>query len=154
MKIKLLQIREAKGESITSPLAVVRLMKEEAKADRECVWVLHLNTKHMVIEKEIVSIGTLNSSVIAPREVFKRAILNSAYAIIMVHNHPSGDPYPSLSDEQTIIQLGHAGYILGISLLDYIIISPSGAYWSARERGYMDHLKEYEFLVRYLLGEL
>ena len=140
MKIKLLKIREAKGELITYPKDVVRLMKEEAKVDRECVWVLHLNTKHRVIEKELVSVGTLNSSLIAPREIFKRAILNSAHAIIVVHNHPSGDPYPSPSDERAVTKLERAGYIIGIELLDYIIISPSGDYWSAREECYMGEL--------------
>jgi len=134
MRIKLLQIKESKGEIITTPGSVSKIMKAESKADRECMWVLHLNTKNIIIEKELVSMGTLDSSLVSPREVFKGAILNSAHSIIVVHNHPSGTPEPSNEDIQIMEVLKKAGKILAIPVLDFIIISTSGEYWSAKEK--------------------
>jgi len=78
----LLQIKEAKGDSLTSPELVAKLMSEEGKLDREAFWVLHLNTKNRLIEMELVSLGILDTLIIHPREVFKRAILNSSHSII------------------------------------------------------------------------
>jgi DNA repair protein RadC len=129
-KLELLRVAEARGEVIDGPEAVVRLMAAEAKADREGLWVLHLNARHRVIEKELVSLGTLNGSPVHPREVFKKAILNSADAIITVHNHPSGDPRPSADDEATWQRLRQAGEILGIKVLDNLIVTPTGRYYS------------------------
>lgn len=134
-RLKLLQIREATGESITSPDTVIAIMAEEAKADREAFWVLHLNTKNRLIEKELVALGTLDSSAIHPREVFRKAILNSAKAIITVHNHPSGDPTPSPEDKATWRSLKQAAEIIGIEVLDNLIISPSGNYYSEGKGG-------------------
>ena len=135
MEIKLLQIKESKGESVASAASVARFMRAEANADRECVWVLHLNVKNVIIEKELVSMGVLNSSLVAPREIFKGAILNSANSIIVVHNHPSCLPEPSEEDIRIMKVLEESGKILGIPLLDFVIISPSGKYWSVNETG-------------------
>ena len=132
MEIKLLQIKESTGKTISSPGEVYEVMREESKADRECLWVLHLNAKNRIIEKELVSMGTLNASLVTPREVFKRAILNSASGIIVVHNHPSGIPEPSSDDLTVRRALEQAGDLLGISLLDFIIIAPSGKFASAK----------------------
>jgi len=140
MTIRFLQIREASGEAITSPKAVCEIMTEESKADRECMWVLHLNTKNMLIEKELVSVGTLNASLVSPREIFKRAIINSAYGIILVHNHPSGFPEPSSEDEEILSLIEKAGEILCIPLIDFIIISPAGKYWSGKENGMLKNV--------------
>lgn len=136
VEIRLLQIKESSGMEITSPESVTKLMKEESKADRGCLWILHLNTKNRIIEKELVSMGILDSSLVSPREVFKKAIINSANSIIAVHNHPSGLPDPSKEDRQIIEQLSKAGEILCIPLMDFIIISSSGKYWSAKENGW------------------
>ena len=71
--IEFLQVKEASGESIHSPESLAIFMKEESKIDRECLWVLHLNIANKVIEKELVSIGTINKAVVYPREIFKKA---------------------------------------------------------------------------------
>ena len=72
MNLKLLRVKEASGVNICSSDTVARIMREEAKADRECFWILHLNSRNRVIEKELVSIGVADSSLVHPREVFKK----------------------------------------------------------------------------------
>ncbi len=105
-----------------------------AGSDREKFMVLHLNTKNRVIREEIVSLGTLNSSLIHPREVFKTAVKESAHAVIFVHNHPSGDPTPSAEDHQVTRQLKDAGELLDIPVLDHVIVGVNG-YYSFKEEG-------------------
>src|SRR3989344_420812 len=98
------------------------------KLHKEFVWVLLLNTKNKIIFEEIVSIGILNASLIHPREVFRTAIIHNANSIILVHNHPSGDPEPSESDKEITKQLRIAGEIIGINLIDHIIIGEDKYY--------------------------
>jgi len=133
MELNLLQVKETSGDAVHSPNAVVDLMLEEARADRECFWVLHLNAVNRIIEKEIVSMGTVNSSLVHPREVFKKAILNGATGIITVHNHPGSQAQPSKEDKAIWERLDKAGGILGITVLDHLIITPSGAWYSRAE---------------------
>ncbi|MBU4502279.1 MAG: DNA repair protein RadC [Nanoarchaeota archaeon] len=101
-------------------------------ADKEHFMILHLDSKNRVIKDETVSIGTLNASLIHPREIFKSAIRESANAIILVHNHPSGDPTPSEEDEEITKRLFDAGELLNIKLLDHVIVGDEGC-WSWRE---------------------
>ena len=131
--MKFICVKEARGEKITDAWKAVKLMEKEGKMDREAFWVLHLNTQNQVIEKELVSLGIVNCSVVHPREVFKKAILNSAAAIITVHNHPSGSLQPSVEDEKMWQILNQAGEIIGISVLDNLIITPQGAYYSEKQ---------------------
>ena len=131
--MKFICVKEARGEKITDAKKAVKLMENEGKIDREAFWVLHLNTQNQVIEKELVSLGVVNCSVVHPREVFKKAILNSAAAIITVHNHPSGGLQPSVEDEKMWQILNQAGEIIGISVLDNLIITPQGAYYSEKQ---------------------
>ena len=133
MKINLLEVREATGIVIKSPRTVLKGMGDEIRADRECFWVLHLNTHYAVIEKELISIGILDAAVIHPREVFKRAILNSAKAIITVHNHPSGNTQPSENDKFIWSKLRESGEILDIEVLDNLIVTPQGNFYSEKE---------------------
>lgn len=135
MRLKLLQVREATGEYIKTPISVVSMMAEEAKADREAMWVLHLNTKLRILAKELVSLGSLDSAYICPREVFRMAVMNSSASIMTAHNHPSGDPNPSKEDTQIWERITKAGEILGIAVLDHIIITPGGKYYSWKEHG-------------------
>lgn len=130
--MKFMCVKETKGILITEAQKVARLMREEGKIDREAFWVLHLNPQNQVIEKELVSLGIVNSSVVHPREVFKRAILNSAAAIITVHNHPSGNTQPSAEDQEIWKRLNSAGKIIGIEVLDNLIITPQGNYYSQK----------------------
>ncbi len=99
---------------------------------KEHLFVLHLNTKNQIIKSELVAVGTLNASLIHPREVFKSAIRESSNAIILVHNHPSGDVEPSNADRQVTELLKKASAIIQIDLLDHIIIGKTG-WFSFRE---------------------
>jgi DNA repair protein RadC len=132
MEIRLLQVRESTGEQVHSPESIANLMIEEARADRECLWVLHLNTRYEIIEKELVSMGSLDYSIASPREIFKKAILNSAYSIAIIHNHPGGGVNPSCEDIEIMKRLVKCGDILDISILDFMIIA-KGDFWSGRE---------------------
>ncbi|MDD3160098.1 MAG: DNA repair protein RadC [Candidatus ainarchaeum sp.] len=89
---------------------------------QEHFYVLHLNSKNEIISYNLIAIGTLNSVLIHPREVFKIAIKESAQGIILVHNHPSGDPNPSLADKEITSKIEKASELIGIALLDHIII--------------------------------
>jgi DNA repair protein RadC len=82
----------------------------------------HLDGKNRIIAMDIVSIGSLNQSIVHPREVFKTALLSSAAAIIMVHQHPTGDPSPSSEDIAITRRLKEAGEIIGVKVLDHIIV--------------------------------
>ncbi len=99
---------------------------------KEHLYVLHLNTKNQIIKTELVSVGTLNAALIHPREVFKSAIKESSHAIILVHNHPSGDVEPSNADKQVTALLKQASAVIQIELLDHIIIGTTG-WFSFRE---------------------
>ena len=98
--------------------------------------LLLLDSKHQVIATPVVSVGTLNASMVHPREIFKECIRRSAAAVIAVHNHPSGDPSPSSEDIQVTKRLFQAGEILGIDLLDHIIIGDN-RFVSMKEAGFL-----------------
>ena len=100
--------------------------------DREHFVVLLVDTKHKIVAAETVSIGTLNGSLIHPREVFKAAICASAAGVIAVHNHPSGDVQPSTEDRVVTKRLKDAGVLLGIPLVDHVIIGDN-TFYSFRE---------------------
>ena len=98
-------------------------MKEKlSDLKQEVFVVLYLDTKNHVLKEEIVTKGTLDASLIHPREVFRGAIKESAHAIIVVHNHPSGDPTPSEEDKRITEKLFDAGELLNIELLDHVIV--------------------------------
>src|SRR3989338_1221350 len=102
---------------------VFNLMHEKLKDKKEeHFYVLMLDTKNNLIGEQLISKGILDASIIHPREVFKPAIKNSASKIILVHNHPSGDPSPSREDEEMTKDFKKTGKMLGISLVDHIII--------------------------------
>ena len=108
--------------------------KELRHADREKFICLHLNVKNNIISYEVVSIGSLSSSLVHPREVFKGAILANASSVVFLHNHPSGDPQPSSEDKSVTGLLVKAGDILNIRVLDHIIIAGK-TYLSFIEQG-------------------
>lgn len=91
--------------------------------DREHFVVLHLDSAHRPLSAEVVSVGSLNQSIVHPREVFKGALLANAQAIIAAHNHPSGNLDPSDADRRAFDQLTSAGELLGIKVLDFLIVS-------------------------------
>jgi DNA repair protein RadC len=106
----------AKAAQIAADFIEVRI------TDREQFVVLCLNAKNAVCQINCVSVGTVNASLVHPREVFKAAILANASAIIVAHNHPSGVPDPSAEDRKVTEGLAKAGALLGIPLLDHVIV--------------------------------
>ena len=109
------------------------VMHEMRFLDREYFKTLSLNTKNGVIKVDTVAIGTLNSCIVHPREVFKTPIKFGANSIILVHNHPSGDVTPSQEDLSVTNRLVEAGKLIGIKVLDHIIIG-DGIYLSFKEK--------------------
>ena len=118
-------------EDVYRAITVITSVEEEAQ---EVFGVLILNTKFKIVAVHEISRGTLNASIVHPREVFKPAILHNAAAIICFHNHPSGDPEPSKEDIKITKRLVEAGRIMGIEVLDHIVVGDDG-YTSLRERG-------------------
>lgn len=111
------------GEAITRPEDVWNLFKDDALSwDRERFLTLALDPRKRLLGVEEVSVGTLTSSVVHPREIFKALILANAESFIGVHNHPSGDPTPSQEDLAVTRRLKEAGEILGIPLLDHVVL--------------------------------
>ena len=105
--------------------------------DREHFWALALNTKNQLLRVIEVSVGSLNASIVHPRELFKDAIRVSAASVVVVHNHPSGDPTPSGADVQLTRRLIKAGDVLGIEVLDHVVIGDGGEHASLRDLGLM-----------------
>jgi DNA repair protein RadC len=101
---------------------------------REMFLVVLLDARHRVLGEEIVSEGSLTSSIVHPREVFLPAVRESAGAMVLVHNHPSGDPRPSDEDVAVTRRLVHAAELLGIRVLDHVIVG-DGSYASFKEAG-------------------
>ncbi|MDQ0188317.1 DNA repair protein RadC [Alicyclobacillus cycloheptanicus] len=97
---------------------------------------LHLDTKHCIIGEEVASVGSLDASIVHPREIFKAAVKRSASAILCLHNHPSGDPTPSAEDIAVTRRLCEAGRLIGIDVLDHIVIG-DGQFVSLKAQGYM-----------------
>ncbi|TDL76122.1 JAB domain-containing protein [Peribacillus frigoritolerans] len=136
------EIREAKeafaAYKITSPMDAEKLAASYiADEDREVFLVMMLNTKNEVIGLHRAHVGSLNASVVHPREVMKSAILNNAASIIVSHQHPSGDPTPSMEDIEVTRRIAEAGKTLGIQLLDHIIVTHKGNHMSLKEKGYL-----------------
>jgi DNA repair protein RadC len=104
-----------------------------AEKEKEHIMVMYLDTKNRINKHETVSMGTLNSSLIHPREIFKTAIKENTNAIIVAHNHPSGDPTPSKDDRDITKELYAAGELLEIQMLDHVIIGKDN-YYSFKER--------------------
>ena len=109
-------------------------MEEMRHLEQEEVRAMFLDTKQVLLRDVLLSRGTVNASLISPREVLIQALCNRAVTMILVHNHPSGDPSPSREDELLTRRVEEAGKIIGISLLDHVIIGDT-TYISLRERG-------------------
>ena len=111
-----------------------QILNEYIEEDREALAVILLDTKHKPIGNYVVSTGTLNQSLVHPREVFKKAIVASANKIMLLHNHPSGDTNPSREDVLVTKRLAEVGEVVGIEVLDHLIVS-SDDFYSFREKG-------------------
>jgi len=121
--------------AIHGPGDVAQLFMEEMRhLDREHFRAALLNTKNQILKVVTVSIGSLNASIVHPREILKPAIMASAASIILVHNHPTGDPTPSREDVEFTRRFAKCGELLGIQLLDHIVIG-AGRFNSLKEAG-------------------
>jgi len=116
--------------------AAAYLMTDMASLNQEHFVALFLNVKNEVLHKQTIFIGSLNSSIVHPREVFREAVKRSAASIIVAHNHPSGNPSPSPEDIEVTKRLIEAGSIMGIEVLDHVIIGDH-QFLSMKEKGYM-----------------
>ena len=122
---------------LTGPEDVADMfMREMAALDREHFRAVLLNTKNRILGVRTISIGSLNASIVHAREVFKAAVAESAQAIVLVHNHPSGLPEPSSEDIAVTERLAEAGRILGIEILDHIVLGSQG-FVSLKEAGHL-----------------
>ncbi len=122
---------------IHTPNEAAEIFKDMLESsDREKLIVCCLNSKNEPTSISIVSIGSLNSSIVHPREVFKTAVISNAASIIVAHNHPSGDTTPSKEDIDITERLKKSGQIIGIQLLDHLIIG-NGRCVSLKEEGYL-----------------
>jgi DNA repair protein RadC len=119
---------------ITSSKEVFELFRFLANETKEHFLALHLDSKNRVLCIDQVSTGSLNATVVHPRELFKGCLLSSAAAVLFLHNHPSGDPEPSREDLELTTRLKEGGELLGIRVLDHIIIG-SGRYISLADQG-------------------
>ena len=124
-----LQIRSAED-------AAEYVMDRLRHLKKEHFVTLHLDTKHRLLGEETCSVGSLDASIVHPREIFKSAVKRSASAILCIHNHPSGDPTPSPEDIAVTQRLCESGRILGIDVLDHIVVG-DGRFVSLRAQGYV-----------------
>lgn len=131
-----LTARETPVLKIKSPEDVFKLVEPEFRhLKKEHFICVYLDTKNGVIAKETVSIGSLNASIVHPRELFRGAIKRSCASLICAHNHPSGNPEPSLEDIEVTKRIVDAGKIIGIEVLDHIVIGNFN-YVSMKEKGF------------------
>jgi len=142
-RINFYTLKMVKEDSVLYDVPVIKSPAEVYQAARQLLalheepeehfCILCLNTKNKIVGVHTISIGSLNASIVHPREVFKAAMLNNAHGIICLHNHPSGDPEPSRDDIEITRRLAEAGKIIGIEVIDHVIIGEQ-RYLSMKER--------------------
>lgn len=124
-------LKDKKSAILLSPKDVWDRMEDIRGSKKEHFVVFYLDSRNQEIKREIISIGTLNESLVHPREVFESAIKNNASAIIIAHNHPSGVLEPSEADIEITKKLIHAGKILDIKIVDHVIVSEKDIYFKS-----------------------
>jgi DNA repair protein RadC len=122
VKVSLLTCREAETGTMANSNAFALYCRDMQDLAQESFQVLTLNQKNMILDRHLISLGSLSACAVHPREVLRPAILNSAAAICILHNHPSGDPKPSNDDQAMTKRIKSACELMGINLLDHIII--------------------------------
>lgn len=138
-EVRVIVVRERASKAATQAVdgpkeAYALLARRACRLDREHFFVVHLDARSNPLSVETVSIGTASASLVHPRECFKAAILVGASAIVLAHNHPSGNADPSPEDLQTTRRLVRAGNIMGIAVLDHLILDGRGSFVSLKER--------------------
>ncbi len=134
-RVQLIPLRTAPTAKISGPEDVAKLMREMEDYDRESAKLIHLDTQNQVMGVETISVGSLNASIVHPRETVKGAILNNSANVIFVHNHPSGICKPSTEDLGISGTLKDAFALVGIDMLDSVIVG-KGCHYSLRETGF------------------
>jgi DNA repair protein RadC len=133
-----LAVRErASGGLLNTPEAATPFLEDMRDLAQEAFCVLTLNTKNRVIKRHLVSLGTVNSTLVSVREFFRPAISDGASSVIAAHNHPSGDPSPSADDIRITKKLIEAGKIIEIPVIDHLIVG-DGLPFSLRESGLVE----------------
>ncbi|AIF66931.1 RadC family protein [Terribacillus saccharophilus] len=134
---RLYRYKPAERYTIRSPKdGADYVMEEMRNLSQEHFVVLFLNTKNHIIHRQTIFIGSLNASIVHPREIFREAVRRSAASIICAHNHPSGDPSPSQEDIHVTKRLLECGKMIGIELLDHLVIGDR-KFISLKEKGYL-----------------
>lgn len=135
-------VKEASVEKCRTPEDCYRVLSDTAQLAQEAFTVLTLNRKYNIINRHLVSLGIADATLVHPREIFRTAIMDGASAIVLSHNHPSGDPTPSAEDLRLTRQMVEAGKVVDIEILDHVIVgrpSPDGhssrGFISLRESG-------------------
>ena len=111
-------------------------MEDMRHLQHEEILLIMMNSKNQILKEERISVGTVNASLLSPREVYVCALKNKAVHIVLLHNHPSGDPTPSKEDVKITGKIKEAGKLIGIELMDHIIIGDN-KYVSLREKGFL-----------------
>jgi DNA repair protein RadC len=134
---RVLASRPAERPQITSPRDAAHfLMPEYSARAVEQFGLLMLDTRHRVLRTSVLTVGTLDCAAVQPRDVFRQALLASAAAVVMFHNHPSGDPQPSGEDIELTRRTVAAGELMGIRVVDHVVLG-DGRYCSLKESGYL-----------------
>ncbi len=121
-------------QTVYDILSSVLAAEDEIDQDKEHFWVIGLTTRNTVRYLDLVSLGTLSSSLVHPREVFRTAIGRGVASLVLSHNHPSGDPEPSDDDIKLTRRLAEAGRIIGIEILDHVIVGSDERHASLKEQ--------------------
>jgi len=124
--------------TISSSRAAVKLFRDLQHETQEKIIALHLDARATVTCFQVVFIGTSTSAITDPKAILRTALLTNSCSIILIHNHPSGDPSPSEDDINSKIQLSTACQFLNIQLLDFIIIGDKGRYYSCADEGILN----------------
>jgi len=138
IQTQLMKVKEASNIFMSDPQQVSKQCQDIADLAQETFQIITLNSKKMMIDRHLITLGILDASLVHPREVFRPCIQDSAAALILVHNHPSGDITPSVEDIRITKKMIEAGNILEIKPLDHVIIGKKDGkvqYLSMREEG-------------------
>ena len=137
MEIKISEKQKKINEPRKLAVLLTDILKTESKLDRdkEHFWGIYLDSRNVIKRIELISLGIINSNLVHPREVYSPAIESRSVALIVAHNHPSGDTEPSEADILITKKLEEAGKILDIELLDHLIITTNKGYFSFKENG-------------------
>jgi len=134
--IQLPLVKESAGNKITTPEDIYATCGDLADLAQESFHVLTMDAKNHLISRNMITLGLVSASLVHPREVFRQSIIDGASGIVLIHNHPTGDPTPSAEDIRVTQQLCKAGKILDINILDHVIIGRGKTpFCSLRESG-------------------